>query len=173
MNRQMERTLLLNASYEPLAIVSWQRAVVLVVTGRVEVVEEYDVDIRSPSIHLKCPSVIRLKKMVKDFKQKVKFSRINVFGRDNFTCQYCGHQPGIEGLTFDHVVPRSSGGKTDWSNIVTACFPCNSKKGSKALADTGMWLKKHPSAPDYLTRIRLALLVRSAPEQWKPYLRME
>lgn len=170
----MERTLLLNASYEPLAVLSWQRAVVLVVTGRVEVVHEYeDVEIASPSRRLKCPSIIRLKSMVRDFRQKVKFSRINVFGRDNFTCQYCGVQPGLESLTFDHLVPRSKGGRTEWANIVTACFGCNSKKGHKTLAESGLRLKKVPCEPDYMTRIRLALLVKNSPAEWKPYLRLE
>lgn len=170
----MERTLLLNASYEPLAILSWQRAVVLVVTGRVEVVHEYDdVEINSPSCRMKCPSIIRLKSMVRDFRQKVKFSRINVFGRDNFMCQYCGAQPGLDALTFDHVVPRCKGGRTEWANIVTACFGCNSKKGNKTLADSGLRLKKAPCVPDYMTRIRLSLLVRHAPDAWKPFLKME
>lgn len=170
----MERTLLLNASYEPLAIVSWQRAVVLVVTGRVEVLHEYeDVEIKSPSTRLKCPSIIRLKSMVKDFRQKVKFTRINVFGRDNFMCQYCGVTPGTDSLTFDHVVPRSAGGRTEWANIVTACFTCNSKKGSKLLSESGLRLRKVPTVPDYLTRIRLALLVKQAREEWKPYLRLD
>jgi 5-methylcytosine-specific restriction endonuclease McrA len=163
--------LLLNATYEPLKVLSWQKAIMLYFSDKVEIVEEYDdFDLNSPSITIKCPSVIRLKKYVRGDKTKVKFSRSNIFARDQYTCQYCGKQPGVQNLTFDHLRPRASGGKTEWSNIVTACYPCNSKKGDKSLAEAKMYPKQLPFKPDHHPTAHIRWAVSRTPDSWASYL---
>ena len=103
----------------------------------------YDRVIRSPSFSMKLPSVIALRSFVKP-QTNPSFTRFNVFLRDKFSCQYCGSK---KELTFDHLLPRSKGGKTDWDNVVTACSCCNVKKGGRLYADSGMRLFKKPFRP--------------------------
>ena len=119
----MEQTLLLNASYEPLKIVHWQKAVTLWCQGKVEVISVYDREIRAVSFSLKLPSVIRLLRYIK-IKRRfdyVPFSRANIYARDEHLCQYCGDGFPTGELTFDHVIPVAQGGRKDWENIVTCC----------------------------------------------------
>ena len=116
----MDRTLVLDQGYQPLNIVSWKRAVTMLFEGKVEVIEEYDEDIRSVSITIKMPAVVRLLRALRWRRKGVKFSRINVMTRDGFRCQYCNRTLPVSDLNYDHVVPRSQGGKTAWENIVTA-----------------------------------------------------
>src|ERR1035437_2840289 len=111
--------LLLDSTYEPLKVISWTRAMTLVITGDAEVLEESDSLIHSASIEWKVPSVIRQFNKFKR-KGKVQFSRINIYMRDAWTCQYCRERKQVKELTFDHVLPRAPGGKTSWTNIVTA-----------------------------------------------------
>ena len=111
----MQATLLLNASYEPLRIISWQKALTLFFAGKVEIVEEYDQQIHSITFAIKLPSIIRLLKYVRvKNHNKVKFSRANIYARDDYTCQYCGKKFPSEDLTFDHVVPVARG----WSEAL-------------------------------------------------------
>ena len=118
-------------SYFPLSLVSWQEAVSDVVTRRVSVIAEYDRIVRSPSLEMRLPSVVALRKYSHRC-HRVAFTRYNVFLRDRFTCQYCGKRLPASQLTFDHVVPRSHGGQTSWTNVVAACGPCNTRKGNRA-----------------------------------------
>ena len=111
-------------SYFPLSIWSWQDAVKAVFLDRVSVISEYDRMIHSPSFEMRLPSVIALKEYVPAARRPA-FTRFNVFLRDHFTCQYCGGDFATNELTFDHVVPKSRGGRTAWTNVVTACSPCN------------------------------------------------
>src|ERR1700733_13585728 len=106
------RTLLLNPWMAPHKIISWERAVVLVVLGKVDVIEEYDEEIRSRHLALRTPAVVRLKKARSTTKQVVRFSRINVYMRDGFRCQYCGERKSMRDLNYDHVTPRVKGGQT-------------------------------------------------------------
>ena len=108
----MEQTLLLNATYEPLKVVHWQKAITLLYQGKVEVISEHDREIRAVSFRIKLPSVIRLLRYIK-IKRRfdyVPFSRANIYARDNHSCQYCGDQFPTSELTFDHVVPVAQGG---------------------------------------------------------------
>lgn len=167
----MKQTLLLNSTYEPLGVLSWQKAVSLWVADKVEIVEEYDdFDLKSVSFTMKCPAVVRLLKYVKRTKKKVKFSRMNVFRRDEHSCAYCGDEPGIKGLTFDHVVPRSQGGKTNWDNIVTACYACNSKKRNRTPQEAGMALLRKPYRPDVENEYQLILNIPKTPDAWRNFL---
>ena len=145
----MEQTLLLNASYEPLKIVDWQKAVTLWCQGKVEVISVYDREIRAVSISFKLPSVIRLLRYIK-IKRRfdyVPFSRANIYARDDHRCQYCGEPYPTSELTFDHVVPRSRGGQTRWDNVTTACAPCNLRKGGKMPAKARMFPSQQPASP--------------------------
>ena len=130
-------------SYYPLSLWTWQDAVKAAWLDRVDIVAEYDDVVHSPSTLIKIPSVVVLKDYVKPQK-RVGFTRFNLFLRDEFRCQYCGKSGE---LTFDHVVPRASGGVTSWQNVVAACSPCNLRKGCKSLHHTGMNLRKPPRQP--------------------------
>ena len=114
-------------SYYPLSLWPWQEAVKAVFLDRVDVVSTYDQKVHSPTFEMALPSVIALKQYVVQDRPPV-FTRFNLFLRDRFSCQYCGSG---DDLTFDHVLPRSRGGRTTWENIVTACSPCNLTKGGR------------------------------------------
>lgn len=160
------RTLVLDQGYQPHRIVSWQRAVLMLFDGKVEVVEEYDEDIRSITLTIKMPSVVRLLRGLR-VKRGVKFSRMNVATRDKFRCQYCGDKFSLSKLTYDHVVPRAQGGKTCWENIVMACYPCNGRKGHRAPAQVGMRLLKQPVRPQWLPVVAFRIDPNcSIPETW-------
>ncbi|MEM2983512.1 MAG: HNH endonuclease [Candidatus Bathyarchaeia archaeon] len=167
----MEKTLLLNTSYEPLSIISWKKAITLLYLGKVEVLKEYERVIRGASCEIKQPAVIRLLKLVKNNNHRnVKFSRKNIFLRDNYTCQYCGKRLDPKYLTCDHIVPKSRGGITEWSNIVTSCIECNLKKGDKLPEEAGMVLRKKPSRPTSFYMIMLHTGIKNLPELWKDYV---
>ncbi|HLO76404.1 MAG TPA: HNH endonuclease [Magnetospirillum sp.] len=133
-------------SYLPLSLWSWQEAVKAVVSDRVNVVSEYDRIIHSPSWRMRLPSVISLKEYVPS-SRKPAFTRFNVFLRDRFTCQYCGSSLPVHDLTFDHVIPRSRGGRTSWTNVVAACGPCNLHKGCRMPREARMHLLRWPVEP--------------------------
>lgn len=133
-------------SYFPLSLWSWQDAIKAVVANRVNVVSEYDREIRSPSWHIRLPSVIALKEYL-PVSRRAAFTRFNVFLRDRFNCQYCGDPFPAHELTFDHVIPRSKGGRTSWENVVAACSPCNLVKGNRLPAEAGMIPRVRPIEP--------------------------
>lgn len=133
-------------SYFPLSLWSWQEAVKAVVAERVNVVSVYDRVVRSPSWEMPLPSVISLKEYIPAARRPA-FTRFNVFLRDRFSCQYCGDHFPSHDLTFDHVTPRSRGGRTTWENVVTACAPCNLTKGNRLPRDCGMWPLVPPFQP--------------------------
>ena len=130
-------------SHYPLSLWCWQDSVKAVILGRVNIVSNYTREISSPSFQMYLPSVISLKTYIKPTRNPI-FSRFNVFLRDKFSCQYCGSK---KDLTFDHLLPKSRGGITDWENVVTACSTCNVKKGGKLLKFSGMKLNQNPYRP--------------------------
>lgn len=168
----MEQTLLLNATYEPLKIVHWQKAITLLCQGKVEVISVYDREVHSVSITFKLPSVIRLLRYIRIKKRfdYVPFSRANIYARDNHICQYCGDPFPTGDLTFDHVLPVAQGGRKDWENIVTACITCNRKKGGRTPEEAGLHLVRLPRRPEKIPAIRITIGLRSAPESWRDYL---
>lgn len=171
----MGHALVLNASYEPLQVVSWQRALQLLFQGKVEVVEESTREVRSVRITIRVPAVLRLLKYVPLTKKKqiVRFSRTNVFLRDRCQCQYCGETFPRSQLTLDHVVPIVQGGATGWENIVSACKPCNQRKGGRTPREAGMALVKRPKQPFWLPTIGYQFGITRTPEQWQIYLRLD
>jgi 5-methylcytosine-specific restriction endonuclease McrA len=166
----MEQVLLLNATFEPLKVIDWRRAIRLLTLGKVEVLEEYEKEIHAVTFAIKLPSVLRLFRFVRYRKKEIKFSRVNIYARDGFRCQYCGEKFESQDLTFDHVVPRRYGGKTEWTNIVTACFRCNRAKGGGTLREAGFKLLKKPIKPDWVPFIMITIGVKTVPESWRDYL---
>lgn len=133
-------------SYFPLSLWSWQEAIKAVFLDRVNIISEYDREVRSPNFRMRLPSVISLKEYVQAARRPA-FTRFNVFLRDRFTCQYCGTPFPTHDLTFDHVVPRSRGGRTTWDNVVTACAHCNLLKGNRLPHQCGMYPRLKPFQP--------------------------
>lgn len=168
----VEQTLLLNATYEPLKVVDWRKAMTLLCQGKVEVVSEYDREIRSVSVTFRLPSVIRLLRYITISRRldDVPFSRANIYARDGYRCQYCGSESPVGELTFDHVVPVSQGGRKDWENIVTACIPCNRRKGGRTPAEAGMQVIRPPCRPGRSPVVRITFGLRDAPASWRDYL---
>ncbi len=166
---------MLNASFEPLHIVTWQRALQLLFQGKVEVVEESDKEVRTVRFTIKVPAVLRLLTYVPLTRKKeiVRFSRLNIFLRDQCTCQYCGRAFTKNQLTLDHVIPIVQGGQKSWENIVTACKPCNQKKGGHTPAQAGLQLIRKPKQPAWLPTASLQLGIIKTPERWKIYLKLE
>lgn len=168
----MEQTLLLNASYEPLKVVHWQKAVTLWCQGKVEIVSVYDREVHAVSFSFRLPSVIRLLRYIR-IKRRfdyVPFSRANIYARDNHTCQYCGRQCPTAELTFDHVIPVAQGGRKDWENIVSCCVACNRRKGGRTPHEASMHLIRPPRRPDSAPAVRITIGLRNAPESWRDYL---
>ncbi len=131
--------LVLNATYEPLHFTNARRAVTLLLAGKAEPVEASPRVIRSPSRVFALPAVIRLAVFIrKPFLDRVAFNKKNILRRDGYTCQYCSRRG--ERLTVDHIVPRSRGGDTSWTNVVAACLRCNLKKGNRLPDEVGMRL---------------------------------
>ena len=137
--------LVLNQNYDPLNVCQARRAVVLLYRGKAEVVEKDSGEIRSAYEVFSLPSVIRLLYMIKRPRQQRKLTRLEVFSRDKYACQYCGRDGGE--LTLDHVVPRYRGGEHAWHNVVSACIPCNRRKAGGTPAEAGMNLIRQPRVP--------------------------
>lgn len=164
------KTLLLAASGAPHAIIDWQTAVCHVYEGTADVLEEYDEVVSSPSTSYFVPAVMRLRRHVPYVKKGVKFSRVNVFTRDDFRCQYCNKQKLAKDLNYDHVIPRVQGGQTVWENIVTSCYDCNSKKRGRTPEQAGMKLVRHPAKPHALPLHAVILDPSKIPPIWTAYL---
>jgi len=161
------QVLVLNASYEPLNVCSVRRAHVLVWKGKAEVIESHDRPLRSATGAFVWPHVIRLLQYVRVPRAvKRRISRRVLFARDGWRCVYCGTSGGR--LTLDHVVPRSRGGDSVWENVVTACAPCNLRKGDRTLEEASMTLPRVPHTPAPVLFIRLA--AQRVPEVWRQYL---
>lgn len=171
----MGHALVLNASFEPLHVVPWQRAMQLLFQGKVEVIEESEMEVRTVSFTIKVPAVLRLLSYVSLKKKKhlIRFSRANIFLRDSHICQYCGVKFSKSHLTLDHVVPIVQGGKKCWENIVTACKPCNQRKGGRTPVQAAMRLIRKPKRPAWLPMSSLHIKLALAPDRWRLYLQGE
>jgi 5-methylcytosine-specific restriction endonuclease McrA len=165
----MSRVLVLNATYEPLSVVSVHRAVLLLLKEKAEIVEAAEAWLHSERMALPVPLVIRLVCYVRIPQRfTLPLSRRTVLARDHYTCQYCQAQPGRAHLTIDHVIPRSQGGETRWENVVTACGVCNRRKGNRTPDEARMPLHHQPRRPRYLA---LTLLEEArVPQAWDKYM---
>ncbi len=164
------RTLVLNAAYEPIHLVTWEKAMCLVVTAKAEIVAEYDEVVRSVSQIFKLPSVVRLKRYVRTFRRTMnsRCTRRNILLRDRFTCQYCGSRMNHHNVTIDHVKPKCRGGATVWDNVVTACHHCNRKKADMTPEEAGLKLMKSPRRPTWIDLLEEAH--RELINSWLPFL---
>ncbi len=163
-----QRVLVLNASYEPLQLISVRRALILLLQEKAELVEAAMQQLRAQSVTYSVPLVIRLVRYIRIPRQlRLPCSRRGVFARDRETCQYCGKQPGRAYLTMDHVIPRSQGGQTTWENVVTACRDCNHRKGGRTPEQANMVLLSTPRQPQYLAFALLGELERH--DVWRKY----
>ncbi len=162
--------LVLDIDFQPLRIEHWHKAICDSFLGRVEVIEySRDRTIRGASRDYPMPSVVRVLRRYRRDRQGIKFSRLNIYSRDNFTCQFCGEQMPTEDLTFDHVVPRSRGGRTNWENIVTCCVSCNGRKANRTPAEADMKLLRTPRRPRWLPVVTVEMDRRQVPAEWAAY----
>lgn len=188
------QTLILNQAWRPHEVVGWQDAVTRMFNGKIEIVVQYDeilavvgkralnaypdlkkalrqvVGTDTESITIKVPAVAVLRRQVGMTKSGVKFSKINVCARDNWTCQYCNEKLPMSKLNYDHVHPKSQGGKTVWENIVMACYDCNAKKDDKTPKEAGLTLLSVPRRPTVLPMTEPYIDVERAPVEWKPFV---
>ncbi|MEE9182338.1 MAG: HNH endonuclease [candidate division NC10 bacterium] len=170
---ELNKVLVLNRSYEPLQVCDARRAIILLFTGRAERIEDTADLIRSPSVAMLIPSVIRLERYIRRPPTHIlSFNKKNILKRDGYTCLYCGRNGG-ERMTIDHVVPRFLGGKTIWENVVSACRTCNTRKGNRTPQQAGMRLPQKPSKP--ISALYLTILAQSARHLhvWQKYLPAE
>lgn len=162
--------LVLNATNEPLNVVSTRRAIVLLLKDKAKLVEAAEASVRSERASLPMPLVIRLVGYVRiPHHWRMPVSRRGVLARDMYTCQYCGRQPGRKGLTIDHVVPRAQNGPKSWENLVAACIACNRRKGGRRPPEAGMRLLAQPFVP----RLIAVAFVTSTSQHasWEKYFR--
>lgn len=149
-----KKVLLLNNSYEILAFISEKKAIRLIIKNKVDVISNWDDLIIWSSGYIKYPSIIKLKYFVHKRHSQLAFSRKAVFKRDKFSCQYCGKMLKSGHITMDHIIPRSLGGMSSFTNCVAACFMCNNKKGNKTLEQVNMKVLNKPIVPSgYLYHI--------------------
>jgi 5-methylcytosine-specific restriction endonuclease McrA len=154
----MESVIVLNAGYEFMGLISWQRAMVLLLSEKVEVVKESDKLVRTVSRTFRIPAIIRLIKFIRQmYRREVPFSRKNILTRDGFVCQYCGREFGSTDLTIDHIIPKVQGGSNEWTNVVACCRACNIRKGGRTPRQAGMQLVRKPFKPTIMEFINLYL----------------
>jgi 5-methylcytosine-specific restriction endonuclease McrA len=161
----LSKVLVLNASYEPLNICSWRRAVILILKGKAEQIEHNG---KLVYADFPLPTVIRLRSYVKIPYKEITLSRRNVLHRDNYTCQYCGDRR--HDLTVDHIVPRSKGGVDSWDNVVAACLRCNVKKGDRTPNQAAMPLTCVPRRPHSHVYFEISKHAASGEFTWKKYV---
>jgi 5-methylcytosine-specific restriction endonuclease McrA len=161
--------LVLNATFEPLSVVSVRRAVVLLLKEKAEIVEAAEAELRSENLTIPTPLVIRLVYYVRiPYRVSIPLTRRTVLARDHYTCQYCGAQPPRKELTVDHILPRSRGGHTTWDNVVTACQRCNGRKGNRTPEEANLKMRSKPAQPRY---VALAMIESpDARKAWRKYI---
>ncbi len=164
------RALLLDKAFRPLRAIGWQRAIVLDLSCRVEVLEYYDRLVHTACDAFPLPAVVRAASWIDRRPPTAPLSRRNVLQRDDLTCQYCGKVGTVRELTVDHVHPRSRGGATTWDNVTTACGPCNRRKGDRTPREAKMPLARDPRRPSALQLGRRGMVMGDFPEEWQAYL---
>lgn len=161
----MNRTLLLNATYEPLAVVPVKRAIVLVLAEKADILESGESEYHSANAAFNCPKVIRLRYYVRvPYHTRRRLSKNGLLARDNYKCGYCGHKA----TTIDHIIPTSRGGKHEWENVVACCSACNTKKADKLLSELGWTLKVTPYTPKGIRWVIVG--VAKVDPSWEPYI---
>ena len=163
------RTLVLDAGFQPVKVIDWRRALSMAYCAKAEVLASYAWSVHTVQRAYPAPAVIRLLIQHRHRPQVARFSRRNVYIRDEFRCQYCGLDLPAGDLTLDHVVPRVAGGKTTWTNVVAACRPCNRRKGGRTPEQAGLRLRAAPVRPRWSPGL-LQPLPERLPEPWRDWL---
>ena len=159
--------LVLNQGYEPVSVCTVKKALLLCFLSKAELVEKRSgMTIHTMNIAYPFPSVIRLQSYIRIPFKKIELSRKNILRRDAFRCQYCGSH--AHPLTLDHIIPRSRGGGESWENLISACVPCNNRKGNRTPEEAGMRLLTIPRKPNHI--VFLKHFMGKVDEPWKPYL---
>lgn len=178
--------LVLNRLYQPVNVTDWRRALVLLYVGAVRVLDreyrlfdfsswaelsaEYGEDtVGMVNRRIRIPRIVVLQTFDRLPRSNIRFSRHNIFSRDDHTCQYCGRKAARAELNLDHVLPRSQGGKTNWENVVASCIPCNSKKGGRTPAQAGLRLVRAPRKPTWAELVHPPRF-RARYREWLPFL---
>lgn len=163
------QVLVLNQTYEPLNVTTVRRALRLIERSKAEVLERNGAVVRSPSVTVEAPAVVRMLYRVKRPLPQLKLTRRAVFARDDHSCQYCGRSDVP--LTIDHVIPRSRHGATSWGNVVASCIRCNNLKGDRLPREAGLRLRKVPRCPQYTPYISLPMFLSAQRAgKWREYL---
>ena len=163
------RVLVLNQSYEPIMVIGAKRAIILILSEKVDALENYRELIHAAYLTLPLPSVIRLKQYARIRRKDIVLSRKNILKRDNHTCQYCGIRSVP--MTIDHIIPRQRGGEDSWYNLVAACVICNTRKGNRTPSESQMKLTKRTRKPTMI--LHLQKFVKQFQGTWRPYLFMQ
>lgn len=137
--------------------------------GKVEVVYEYDMPLRSAHLVINMPCVVRLLRFVHIGRRKPPLSKLNLLARDEYTCQYCSKRLTPKDWSIDHVIPRSQGGGTSWANVVASCHKCNRRKGGRTPEQAGMKLLKTPVQPEWLPIINIRIHP-NLPQVWLNFI---
>ena len=164
------RVLLVDVSMAPLAVITWMKAVTLLWTEKAETLEAQDAVVRSPSVTMVLPSVLKLRRHVRGSRHGPRLSRRHIFYRDDYRCQYCRKQLPARELNLDHVIPRSRGGRTTWDNVVTCCRSCNISKGGRTPREARLKLAKRPVRPAWTLADEIMASHSAVPEVWAKYL---
>ena len=164
-----KKVLLLNSSYEPMTIVNGKKAILMILSKKVDSIEKTEYFINSCRLRFILPSVIKLKSYIYIKTKRIPLTRKNIIQRDNYICQYCGKYS--KDITIDHIIPKVKKGKDSWENLVSACINCNLKKGNKLISQINMKLLRKPCKPSYIYQLQKH--VNKTNHSWKPYLFME
>lgn len=165
------RTLVLDKGFRPMRAIGWRRAICLDVEKRVEVLEYYQARVHTAWESFPLPAVIRVPGYLHfSHELQIALTRRNIMIRDGYRCQYCGDKGSVRALTLDHIHPRSRGGVSSWKNLVTACGPCNRRKGDRTPGEADMPLLCTPRRPKILTMGRDGRFTKEPPPEWLAYL---
>ncbi len=165
------QVLLLNFSYEVISFISIERSLSLYFKGKADIISEWNEEIYWPSGKMRLPATIRLRYYVRWIPKKVRFSRHAVFRRDNYLCQYCGQKVKPNKITIDHIIPKTMGGKNCFTNTVSACTDCNSKKADKTLEQAKMQLLSVPIVPDTNSMYRYFEIIKTKHDDWEQFFK--
>ena len=164
-----KKVLLLNSSYEPITIINAKKALIMIITQKVDYIEKSNYSIHSERLVFSVPKIVKLKSYIFLKHRTISLTRKNIFKRDKNQCQYCSKIDVV--LTIDHVIPKNKGGNDSWENLVSACKKCNLMKGNKFLKDCNMYLLQKPKKPHYLIYMQ-DYVINNEYKSWKPYLYM-
>lgn len=166
------KTLVLSNNYLPIGAIEWQRAFVLVYTKKAQALSYYDKLVRSASHEHQVPSVIKVEKNAPHFFRSVRFNKRNLFLRDGGKCAYCQKNISYRKATYDHIIPKSKGGPTSWTNIAICCIDCNFVKKDRTPEEAGMILKTNPSKPAPISSLKsfMQRYKSRAPKAWSDWI---